>query len=75
MRDNPLSYPDVYAHHRRFSGMHTYRVPIERREIMAGHLPDPREAPEPRPDIGPTVFWACALVAGIVGMAFICAVA
>lgn len=55
--------------------MHSYRLPIERREIMAGHLPDPRETPEPRPDLFPTIFWACALLAGAVGFAFICSVA
>jgi len=75
MRADPLSYPDVHAHHRRFAGMHSYRLPIERREIMAGHLPDPRETPEPRPDLFPTIFWACALLAGAVGFAFICSVA
>lgn len=75
MRADPLSYADVHAHHRRFRDMHTYRVPLKRRQVVAGHLPDPRETPEPRPDIRPTIFWACALLAGAVGMALICAVA
>lgn len=74
MRADPLNYPDVHSHHRRFAGMHSYRVPLERREIMAGHLPDPRQTPEPRPDLFPTFFWGCALFLGAVGFAFVCAV-
>ena len=75
MRADPLSYADVHAHHRRFAGMHRYRAPVVMPDVLAGHLPDPRETPEPRPDIRPTIFWAIVLLAGVVGMAFICAVA
>ncbi len=75
MRADPLSCPDVIAHHRRFPGMHRYRAPVVMPSVLMGHLPDPRETPEQRPDIRPTIFWACALLAGFVGMAFICAVA
>lgn len=75
MRADPLTYADVHAHHRRFAGMHRYHAPVVTPRILTGHLPDPRDTPEPRPDIRPTIFWLCALLAGAVGMAFICAVA
>lgn len=74
MRADPLSCPDIIAHHRRHPGTHRHRMPLQRSSIMAGHLPDPRTAPEPMPSMAPTIFWGCCIAALMVGLAFICAV-